>query len=136
MSVARWALAARARGPRHVALRAVSSDGAVWRRELRLEASTSGAEATAIGLAHGLRALRAAGANEVRILVTERTLDGYLIRGWRPKSVAMVSAMQQLVDGATGLRILFIRRGKQRRRGAPRGGGDPRRSDSSARGSE
>lgn len=135
MSVARWALAARARGPRHVALRAVSSDGAVWRRELRLEASTSGAEATAIGLAHGLRALRAAGATDVRILVTERTLDGYLHRGWRPKSVAMVSAMQQLVDGAMGLRILFIRQGKQRR-GAPRGGGDPRRSDSSARGCE
>lgn len=109
-SETRWALAARPFGPRRVAVRAVSSEGDVWRADRQFDESLSPAEVTLLGLALGLGALNHRGVTEVRVLVRHPTLEGYLRRSWRPKSPRMVSALRSLVDSANGMNVTFIDR--------------------------
>ncbi len=46
----------------------------------------------------GLRLLADLGATDVVLVVLDRTLDGYLRLGWRPRSLAMLRALRGLVQ--------------------------------------
>lgn len=106
-SATTWALSAAAAGAGRVTLRAQSS-GAVWGHDFSAPHPMSRAEATALALAHAFEELKRMGARAVRIRVSDPTLDGYLHRGWQPRTPAMVAALRRLVEAAGGLAVVFV----------------------------
>lgn len=104
-----WRLAVRAQGRSRVILAAQRQGARPERWEFELPDSASSAEAGVLGLAEGLRRLGVSGASRVTVVVTDRTLAGYLWRGWRPRSLRMRHALAQLLERAEGLEIDFVR---------------------------
>lgn len=56
---------------------------------------------------HGLARLRSVGAQEVTVVVVDRTLVGYFFHAWRVRSLAMHAALQRLLEATSGLRVVF-----------------------------
>lgn len=103
-----WRLAVVARVPRRatVVARAVGAETREgWTVDLPTSVSTP--EAVLLGLADALIRLRLRGASAVTVLVTEKTLEGYLARGWQPRSLGMHAALTEVVAAAEGVRVDF-----------------------------
>lgn len=102
-----WKLAAKARGPRRVEVIARSDEGITWRRSIAVLKSASSTEANLLGLGEAFVHLRDLGAEAVLVVVTDPTLDGYLHRGWRPRSLGVLSALRRLLECAHGMQVEF-----------------------------
>ena len=102
----RWILAARALGTRSVVLLARAGE-ARWGTSVPTADARSVHEAYLLGLAAGLEALASAGAGEIRVVVTDRLLDGLVSRGWSPRSVRIIGALHHLLRVAQGSSVSF-----------------------------
>jgi hypothetical protein len=67
-------------------------------------------------LVDGLTRLKAAGATSVTIVVSDKTLNGYLFHHWRIRSLAMHASLVQLLETAAGLRVSFERQRERNHR--------------------
>lgn len=103
-----WRLGAVANGPRRARVLA-SQIGAALRQQWRFgsDESTSTTEIEVLALADGLLRLAELGACRVDVAVADRTLSGYLWRGWVVHSLALHRALSGLVDAAGGLAVTF-----------------------------
>lgn len=103
-----WRVGAEARGARR-AIVIARQVGQVVReqRELDFPASGSPPEAVLLALADGVHQLRDRGADAITIVVVDKTLIGYLRRGWRPRSLRMHAALKLFVEAARGLTVAF-----------------------------
>lgn len=104
-----WRLAVRAQGPHHVVVAFHCHGKRPARWEIDVSDSESAAEVAVRGLAEGLSRLGLSGATRVTVVVTDQTLAGYLWRGWRPRSLRMRQALEQLLKRAEGLEVGFVR---------------------------
>jgi hypothetical protein len=103
-----WRLGAAANGPRRARalVRQVGTDRRHgWAFEERDSASTP--EIVVRALTDGVVRLRAIGANDVTIVVLNRTLSGYLFLSWQVHSLAMHAALERLLEASSGLRVSF-----------------------------
>lgn len=86
------------------------------RRRLHLPGSASTHEAAVTGLVAGATQAAALGARVVRVVVTDRVLDGYLRLNWRPRSLGMVAAVLRLVEALADVNAEFEYRVPERHR--------------------
>jgi hypothetical protein len=103
-----WRLVVRASGPKQalvVARRVGTHRSEPWL--VRFPESLSRPETVLLALAEGVRCLAGRGARVVTLVVTDKTLDGYLRRGWRPRSLAMHEALVRFVEAASSLTVAF-----------------------------
>lgn len=108
MKIMNYLVAARACGPKEVLAGYRGPGGRRTYTRLSLPLSLSTHEAVAIGLAEALDAARQAGAISVRVVVHDPVLQGYLRRGWRPRSPAMIGALSKLVEATKGMHIELV----------------------------
>jgi hypothetical protein len=103
-----WILGAFADGPRRAGVLA-QQVGTVRRQKWRFtsDESISTTEIVALALADGLLRLAELGARRVDVAVADRTLSGYLWRGWVVHSLTLHRAVSDLVDAAQGLAVTF-----------------------------
>lgn len=115
-----WRIGAVARGSRGATLVARQVGCELHERwEIDLPASESRPEAVLLALTDGMARLCERSANAVTVVVTDRTIVGYVWRGWQPRSLRMHRALAQLVGAAEGLALTFERARSGRKRGRP-----------------
>lgn len=102
-----WVLAAKALGRKTVALRARAGETR-WATSILTEDVASASEAYLLGLAAGVDALSSRGAPEIRVLVTDPLLEGFLRRGWSPRSARIVWALGGFVRAARRTTLSFV----------------------------
>lgn len=102
-----WVLAAKALGRKMVALRARAGETR-WALAVPTAEVATASEAYLLGLAAGVDALASQGASEIRVLVSDSLLEGFLRRGWSPRSVRIVWALGRLVRAARRTNLRFV----------------------------
>ena len=112
-----WTLRARATSPTVATVTAWGPGGAGWTFQERHPASRSSTEMLLHALSAGLRRLASKGATAVTVVFKDPVLDGYLHRGWRPRSIPVITALKAFVEATNGTRIEFasiLRDGRRR----------------------
>jgi len=104
-----WRLELTPQGPHQVLARAVCEwTGERWEHTYTLPTSRSVTEVAIAGTTLALRQLWDRGAGAVEVVVSDRTLVGYLDRGWRIRSPALWSRIRELKTEIHGKRLTFV----------------------------